>query len=615
MTKATHEQATALYVSAFFDELIRCGVEDVVVSPGSRSTALSMVAHASQMELYVDVDERGAAFFALGLARAKQKPVAVICTSGTALANYYPAVVEAESSRIPLIILSGDRPQRLQHVGAPQTFDQLKAFSDHVEGFWNMPEPSVDPKVIAYARQIAREACIAVGVAGVSRGPVHINFPFDEPLKPDLSVEGVREGSIEGSIEEPIEGSGEGLFSVGRIDTPMPALMSAHTELEEEQAAQLLDWLAARRSIILCGEKTFSEHLSPEEQDIEAACLFALAEYLDAPLIADPLSNLRAYNHPAVITTADTLFKGSAAQALPNFDCVIRFGRYPVSKPVVRYLEEHVCVQIVVDPIATRDFNAQTSVFVPVTPASFVSTLLDVASLPEARQKTDAGQALHAWGLRQMQAQEKLETVRKAGASDFEGTYIRTILDAVPVGSLIFSANSMAIRALDMFYTGRDDKQITLLANRGLNGIDGTVSSALGAAQIFEHTTLIVGDLSLLHDLNALALQAEFERRQVGDGAKPVQVTIVLLNNQGGAIFDMLPQKSDEAYFERLFLTPHTTNFEAAAQTFALNYTRVTTALECQAALEKSYAHAGISLIEIPLPLEGVTDRYDQYRL
>lgn len=615
MTKATHEQATALYVSAFFDELIRCGVEDVVVSPGSRSTALSMVAHASQMELYVDVDERGAAFFALGLARAKQKPVAVICTSGTALANYYPAVVEAESSRIPLIVLSGDRPQRLQHVGAPQTFDQLKAFSDHVEGFWNMPEPSADPKAIAYARQIAREACIAVGAAGVSRGPVHINFPFDEPLKPDLSVEGVREGSIEGSIEEPIEGSGEGLFSVGRIDTPMPALMSAHAELEEEQAAQLLDWLAARRSIILCGEKTFSEHLSPEEQDIEAACLFALAEYLDAPLIADPLSNLRAYNHPAVITTADTLFKGSAAQALPNFDCVIRFGRYPVSKPVVRYLEEHVCVQIVVDPIATRDFNAQTSVFVPVTPASFVSTLLDVASLPEARQKTDAGQALHAWGLRQMQAQEKLETVRKAGASDFEGTYIRTVLDAAPQGSLIFSANSMAIRAFDMFYTGRDDKQLTLLANRGLNGIDGTVSSALGAAQIYEHTTLVIGDLSLLHDLNALALQAEFERRCVGDEAVPPQVTIVLLNNQGGAIFDMLPQKSDEAYFERLFLTPHTTNFEAAAQTFSLEYTRVATADECRVALEKSYEQPGISLIEISLPLEGVTDRYEAYRL
>ena len=462
-----------------------------------------------------------------------------------------------------------------------------------------MPEPSADPKVIAYARQIAREACIAVGAAGVSRGPVHINFPFDEPLKPDLSV----------------EGSGEGLFSVGRIDTPMPALMSAHTELEEEQAAQLLDWLAARRSIILCGEKTFSEHLSPEEQDIEAACLFALAEYLDAPLIADPLSNLRAYNHPAVITTADTLFKGSAAQALPNFDCVIRFGRYPVSKPVTRYLEEHVCVQIVVDPIATRDFNAQTSVFVPVTPASFVSTLLDVASLPEARQKTDAGQALHAWGLRQMQAQEKLETVRKAGASDFEGTYIRTVLDAAPQGSLIFSANSMAIRALDMFYTGRDDKQLTLLANRGLNGIDGTVSSALGAAQIYEHTTLVIGDLSLLHDLNALALQAEFERRCVGDGTVPPQVTIVLLNNQGGAIFDMLPQKSDEAYFERLFLTPHTTNFEAAAQTFSLEYTRVATADECRVALEKSYEQPGISLIEILLPLEGVTDRYEAYRL
>lgn len=598
MIKATHEQATALYVSAFFDELARCGVEDVVVSPGSRSTALSMVAHVSDLSLYVDVDERGAAFFALGLARAKQKPVAVICTSGTALANYYPAVVEAQSSRIPLMVLSGDRPQRLQHLGAPQTFDQLKAFSDHVEGFWNMPEPSADPSVIAYARQIAREACIAVGTGGVSRGPVHINFPFDEPLKPDLSV--------------------EGLFSIGRIVTPVPALLSAHTELEESQAQDLLVWLAAKHPLILCGEKTFSEHISPEEQDIEAACLFALAEYLDAPLVADPLSNLRAYRHPAVITTADTLFKGKAAQTLPDFDCVIRFGRYPVSKPVTRYLEDHTCLQIVVDPLTTRDFNAQTAVFVPVTPASFVSSLLDAASLPEAPRRTKAQEsqeALRAWTLRQTQAQEKLEDVRITGADDFEGTYIRTILDVAPAGSLIFSANSMAIRALDMFYTGHDDKQITLLANRGLNGIDGTVSSALGAAQIYDHTTLIVGDLSLLHDLNALALQAEFERRQVGDGAKPVQVTIVLLNNQGGAIFDMLPQKSDEAYFERLFLTPHATNFEAAAQTFALDYTRVTTALECQAALEKSYAHAGISLIEIPLPLEGVTDRYDHYRL
>ncbi len=592
MTQRSHAQATALYVSAFFDELMRCGVEDVVVSPGSRSTALAMVAHASDMSLYVDIDERGAAFFALGLARAKQKPVAVICTSGTALANYYPAVVEAESSRIPLIVLSGDRPTRLQQLGAPQTFDQLKTFSDHVQGFWNMPEPDADVEHIAYARQIAREVCIAVGASGVSRGPAHVNFPFDEPLKPDLLV--------------------EELFSIGRITTPLPPLCSAHPELEEEQARELIDWLATRHPLILCGEKTFSEHISPEEQDIEAACLFALAEYLDAPLIADPLSNLRSYSHPSVITTADTLFAGGT---LPDFDTVIRFGRYPVSKSVTRYLEEHAHPQIVVDPFATRDFNAQTAVFIPVTPASFVSSLLDTASLPDSPQGSHRGEALHAWSLRQIQAQEKLDAVRTTGAADFEGTYIRAILDAAPADSLIFSANSMTIRAFDMFYTGRDDKQITLLANRGLNGIDGTVSSALGAAQAFDHTTLVIGDLSLLHDLNALALQAEFERRSVCAEAKPVQVTIVLLNNQGGAIFDMLPQKSDEAYFERLFLTPHATNFEAAAHTFALDYTRVGSAAECYGALEKSYAHPGISLLEIALPLEGVTDRYGTYRL
>lgn len=595
MDQATHAQATALYVSAFFDELMRCGVEDVVVSPGSRSTALSMVAHASDMALYVDVDERGAAFFALGLARAKQKPVVVVCTSGTALANYYPAVVEAQASRIPLLVVSGDRPTRLQHLGAPQTFDQIKAFSDHVQHFWNMPEPSAAPKSIAYVRQIAREACIAVGAQGVSRGPAHVNFPFDEPLKPDLSV--------------------KDLFTIGRIDTPLPILFSARAELDEEQALDLVKWLSGKRPLMLCGEKTFSEHISCEEQDIEATCLFALAEYLDAPLLADPLSNVRPYSHPAVITTADTLFK---AGGLPEFDVVIRFGRYPVSKPVTRYLEDHACLQIVVDPYETRDFNAQTAVFVPVTPASFVSSLLDAASLPDAphvSQKDHEGSAIHAWALRQMQAQEKLDAVRETGADDFEGTYIAAILDNAPQESLIFSANSMAIRAIDMFYTGRDDKQVTLLANRGLNGIDGTLSSALGAAQIYEHTTLVIGDLSLLHDLNALALQAEFERRCVIDGAKPVQVTVVLLNNQGGAIFDMLPQKSDEAYFERLFLTPHETNFEAAAQAFALDYVQVHSAIECAGALAKSYTHPGITLIEVFLPLEGVTDRYDAYRI
>ena len=192
---------TALFLSAFFDELRRCGLRDVVVSPGSRSTPLAMVAHAAPLNLYVDIDERGAAFFALGLAKASGRPVAIIATSGTAVANYLPAVMEAQSSRLPLVVLTGDRPLRLQDLGAPQTCDQLKIFGDAVRHFREMPEPRADAASIAFARQAAREAmAAAAGVAEGSLGsgggslldaaPVHLNFPVDEPLKPDLTQPG-----------------------------------------------------------------------------------------------------------------------------------------------------------------------------------------------------------------------------------------------------------------------------------------------------------------------------------------------------------------------------------------------------------------------------------------
>ena len=189
---------TALFLSAFFDELRRCGLRDVVISPGSRSTPLAMVAFAAPLNTYIDIDERGAAFFALGLAKASGRPVAIVATSGTAVANYLPAVLEAKSSRLPLVVLTGDRPLRLQDLGAPQTCDQLKVFGDAVRHFREMPEPRADGTSIAFARQAAREAmAAAAGVAEGSLGsgggslldaaPVHLNFPVDDPLKPDLT--------------------------------------------------------------------------------------------------------------------------------------------------------------------------------------------------------------------------------------------------------------------------------------------------------------------------------------------------------------------------------------------------------------------------------------------
>ena len=584
----THEQATALTVGAFFDELLRAGVRDVVVSPGSRSTGLTMVADASDMNLYLDVDERGAAFFALGLAKATGRAVCVVCTSGTAVANYMPAVLEAETSRVPLIILTGDRPSRLQKLGAPQTCDQLHMFGTHVRGFWQMPETDGSQRAIRHARQVAREAVIASAPGTLDAAPVHVNFPFEEPLKPDLTV--------------------EGLFSTERNAQPeLPSVVEPNFgRIGAREARAIAEAIASHKAIFLCGEGTFAPGATRDEKLEQAQRLGTLAKAFDAPLLADPLSNLRGLGD-AVISSYDTFIERPDA---PDFDLVVRFGRYPVSKPVFRMLETKPHVQIVVDPAATRDFNSATTTFVRTTPSSFAEAMI---AMVQGRSigASHAGQ-LYRWQVAQRQLSARMEERDGNMAADFEGTYVRSIVHALPSDALLFCGNSMAVRAVDTFFDPQEPT-FTLLGNRGLNGIDGTLSSAIGAAQNFKQTVALVGDLTMLHDINALALQNEMLIRERDGHARP-SITIVLMNNNGGAIFDMLPQKSEEPYFERLFLTPQNVNFRLAAEAFGVPYHKATTPEMFERALSTSLATPGIDLIEIPLPLEGVRARYNRFK-
>ncbi len=589
-----------LFVGAFFDELIRGGVRDVVVSPGSRSTPLAMVAYeasrrfGSAINLYLDVDERGAAFFALGLAKASGRAVCVICTSGTALANYYPAVMEAETSRVPLIVLSGDRPLRLQKLGAPQTCDQVKAFSDHVRRFMQVPEPSSSPRRIAHVRQIAREALIAAAPATHEAAPVHVNFHFDEPLVPAIDSEGLfEEGRAEGCDE-------------------LPQRVAADTFLSPHDAQRLAEYLDAHRVIVLAGEGTFSAAALTDfaRRDREAQALIAFAERFDAPLLADPLSQLRSYGHPAVICGYDRIM---GSDELPAFDVVVRFGRYPVSKRTTTTLASLAPAQIVVDRQDTRDFNAQTTTFIACDPLDFVVALLEQGGgADEAAPETASLSAsVHEWGLLDRDRAERIVGEGLDEADGFEGAYVYALIDEMPSESLLFTANSMAVRAVDAFYL-KQGKRLTVLANRGLNGIDGTVSSALGAAQAFGQTVLLTGDLTLLHDLNALALQGEMELRERAGAARP-SILIVLLNNAGGAIFDMLPQRSDDPYFQRLFLTPQKVDFAQAAQAFGVEGRAASSVAEFRQVCRDKLGVPGISLIEVSVPLRGVRERYNRY--
>lgn len=585
------------YVGAFFGELMRAGVRDVVVSPGSRSTPLSMVAHeaharfGSAFNLYVDVDERGAAFFALGLAKATGRAVCVVCTSGTALANYYPAVMEAEISRVPLIVLSGDRPARLQGLGAPQTCDQNKAFSDHVRRFFAMPEPSAEPQKIAHVRQVAREAVIAAAPGTHASAPVHVNFPFDEPLVPETDA--------------------PGLFDAGTVAAAdaLPAVVRADAELPLRDASALAEYLDAHKVIVLAGEGTFSAEAvsNSARRDREAQALIAFAERFDAPLLADPLSQLRTFGHPAIICGYDRIM---GSDEMPEFDAVVRFGRYPVSKRATQAVERLRPAQIVVDPLATRDFNSQTTTFVAANPLDFVVALLE-AGAGQTQPEAPLPQNIHEWGLLDRARTERILATDFAADGQFEGSYVRAVLDAIPAESLLFTANSMSVRALDAFYVNQA-KHLTVLANRGLNGIDGTVSTALGAAQNFKQIVMLTGDLTLLHDLNSLALQGEMLLREA-DGSPRPSIVIVLLNNNGGAIFDMLPQKSEDDYFQRLFLTPQQVDFAAAAKAFGVPTCTVETVPEFNQAFAAFLGKPGISLIEVPVPLTGVRNRYDRY--
>ncbi len=658
MAELTHAQKTARYLGAFFDELVRCGVHDVVVSPGSRSTGLAMTAfelscrRPDDLRVHVDVDERGASFVALGLAKATGRPAALVCTSGTAPANYFPAVMEAQTSRIPLLVLSSDRPEMLLGLGAPQTADQVKLFGDTVRLFRQMPEPDGAPKAVAFARQAAREACIAAlgrgraadadatlaavgssagcatgasdassaagGVTGAfpvaSRGsaqgcaPVHLNFPLDEPLKPDFSVEGLFDDGAS-SLDEAL-GAAVGPLTGARAVPDAAAL----------RAVELL--IAQGGVAVLAGEGTC-------ETLAEAREVAAWAARWELPLLADPLSGLRAVDAPCVIDSYDNLF---ARDDCPLPRAIIRFGRWPLSKRAFNGLAAARPLQVVVDACETRDFNLMTDLYVPCTPLDLVRALPAPAARTASASEDDAAAApapaapapvgaqrayLGRWVALNDAERARITAAREAG-DEFEGAYLSALLARVPEGSLLFSANSLSVRALDTFLlkpeAGAGDRPLAVLANRGQNGIDGVTSTAIGAAWAFPQATFVTGDLTFLHDLNALHLQRELlHAAPRPDGTVP-SLTIVLLNNNGGGLFDMLPQQSEEPYFERLFLVPHDARFGHAADAFAVPYRAVSRVADMVAAYDELSGTPGLSLIEVTVPLAGVKSRYAPYQ-
>ena len=571
------DRAAFAYVGAFVDELARAGVRHVCIAPGSRSAPLALtIARHAAFRTWIHLDERSCAFFALGMARALGEPVAILCTSGTAGANFLPAVVEARSAAVPLLVLTADRPPELREVGAAQTIDQSRLFGMHAKWFVDVALPETTPELLRYARTLAGRATALAKAAPA--GPVHLNFPFREPLVP-VPME------MPGDFTE-----SDALAWTGRPDNaPWVAVADSRVAPDDPTVARLSTLLrSAKRPLVVCG---------PQPDPRLCVPLTALAREIGAPLLADPLSQVRWGRHDrsSVIDAYDAALRHEATAAALVPDVVLRVGGVPTSKPLSQYLMRNVATrQIVVDAARWPDPSLLASDMIHADPRLLCEALVALEGGSGSRSRK-ASEWLAAW----RDVNERTRTALAAHCSDiaepFEGRALAEVSALVPAGGTLFVSSSMPVRDLDAFGAG-DGRELRVHANRGANGIDGVVSSALGAAAVSHDdegtrmpVVLVIGDIAMYHDMNGLLAAKAYE----------LDATIVVLNNDGGGIFSFLPQAEHPEHFETLFGTPHGLEFSHAAGMYGARYTRAETWDAFRAAVTAGVKGRGLHIVEM----------------
>jgi 2-succinyl-5-enolpyruvyl-6-hydroxy-3-cyclohexene-1-carboxylate synthase len=524
------------------EEFARCGVRHAAVSPGSRSTPLAVALwRQPAIEVQVVLDERSAAFFALGTALSTRVPAVVLCTSGSAAAHFHPAVAEADEASVPLIVLTADRPPELRGIGAGQTIDQLKLYGDAVRWFSELGNHEADDDGLLHFRSVACRAYAAS--AGEPRpGPVHLNVPFRDPLAP-VPVEGAVTAT-------------DPLALGGRGERPLSAV--ARTPQAPDPA--LLDELAARiasvpRGLVIAGRQ-------PDQELAEPLC--ALANAAGYPVLAEPTSQLRwgPQPHSMNVPGYDLIARARPDQLEPAL--VLRFGDMPTSKALRQWIASLDGLrQVVVDPrFGWNEPSLRAEAMVRADPAAFAAAVgarLDAPSTSGAWAAEWIERARAAEGAIAQQL-EALDHPTEPGVHAALGRLYED-------GDLVFTASSMPIRDQEAFVTS-GPAQVRFIANRGANGIDGQISTALGAGVASgRRTWVVLGDLALFHDMNGLAALREAE----------APVRIVVIDNSGGGIFEFLPQAQalERGEFEALLGTPSGLASERIAALYGIEHRRV----------------------------------------
>ena len=510
--RMNHKEALTKQVYTFASELYAYGVREVVISPGSRSTPLAIAFEAHpNIKTWIHPDERSAAFFALGLIKGSERPVAILCTSGTAAANYTPAIAESQISRIPLIVLTSDRPHELRSVGAPQAINQVNMFANYINFQFDMPVADGSQEMlntINYQMQIASQY-----LYGPHRGPIHFNLPFREPLTPDLEMT-------------------ENLKSEHKI---LPHYQK-NIDIQD-----IKNVLKDKKGLIIVGDM--------QHQAVDQILTYATIH--DLPILADPLSQLRKFNHPNVITTYDLLYRSHLDI---DADFIIRVGKPVISKKLNQWLTRTNAFQILVQNNDKIDvFPTPPHISYEISANDFFRSLVNE---PTVNRKD----WIERW--QSIEAQSRKAITQHMSQATDESAFVSTLIQKLTKDDALFVSNSMPIRDVDNLLF---DSEVEVYANRGANGIDGVISTALGMA-VHKRVTLLIGDLAFYHDMNGLLMA------KLND----IHINIVILNNDGGGIFSYLPQKTAaEQYFERLFGTPTGLNFEYTAMLYDFSFKRL----------------------------------------
>ena len=582
------------YIAALVDEFYQLGVRHAVFSPGSRSTTMAMLFKEHEgFETYMNIDERSASFMALGIAKAHKEPTVLVCTSGSAVAHYLPAVLESQYSGVPLIVLSADRPHTLLHVGAPQTVDQHKIFGTAVNYYEELAVPQ-ESHYYTYPRQVARKAYMKA--MDTKKGPVHINVPLFEPLVPELSRNHFEAGRSSFKVVKPNYGSVFDCRHENDLTHINTATDIADSPISKEKTDNLLE--KYDRILILAG---------PQIDIDEANTIRSFGEALQAPILADPLSNVRRrYNsadnqsnkegidtNNVVISTYDALLAGQALWHELKPDCVIQFGQIVVSKRVQQMIASWTDVEYIeVNP--TMDSMNPTGK----TTIQMQASIDVFTNLYGKNNSSDT--YLNIWQRLEQEGKKQLSLAIDEPHC-FEGRTIHELQEHIPEDGQVFVANSMTIRDFDYFWFSGESKAV-LYGNRGVNGIDGTISTALGLAANGKPTYLVTGDLSLFHDLNGLAVAKTHN----------LNLTIILHNNDGGGIFEYLPQKGTK-HFDYLFSTSQGLDYSGAAKLYGCGYTKISSPDELSSVLANVSQETGVHIVEIPTNREYSRELHKKY--